>query len=96
MLQALNTGHRGSFCTIHADSALDSLLRLETLAMEYKDNISEKVVKRLITRSIDFVIYLESERDRNFNIKNRKIKEIIEIGKELDKRGEYQLEYLLA
>ncbi|MCX6384386.1 MAG: ATPase, T2SS/T4P/T4SS family, partial [Actinobacteria bacterium] len=31
MLQALNTGHNGSFSTIHADSSLDALLRLETL-----------------------------------------------------------------
>ncbi|MGM0366700.1 MAG: CpaF family protein [Actinomycetota bacterium] len=95
MLQALNTGHRGSFCTIHADSALDALLRLETLAMEYKENISENVVKRLVTRSIDNVIYLELERDEEFNIKNRRLKEIMEIGKKLDNRGEYKLNYLL-
>ncbi len=95
MLQALNTGHRGSFCTIHADSALDALLRLETLAMEYNENINEKVVKRLVTRCIDHVIFLEIERDGDFNIQNRKIKEIMEIGSWLDKRGEYKFNYLL-
>jgi len=41
MLQALNTGHRGSFTTIHADSAFDAFIRLETLAMEYNANISK-------------------------------------------------------
>ncbi len=96
MLQALNTGHRGSFCTIHADSSFDALLRLETLAMEYKQNISEKVVKRLVTRSIDYVIYLEIKRDGNFHIQNRNIKEIIELEKWISKRGEYQFKYLLS
>lgn len=95
MLQALNTGHRGSFCTIHADSAMDALIRLETLAMEYKENISEKVAKRLVTRSIDNVIFLEIQRDEDFNIKNRKVKEIIKLEKKLDEGGEYRFIYLL-
>ncbi|MCL5073083.1 MAG: CpaF/VirB11 family protein, partial [Actinobacteria bacterium] len=55
MLQALNTGHNGSFSTIHADSSLDSLLRLETLALEYKPNLNSKVIKKIISRSIDTV-----------------------------------------
>ena len=40
MLQALNTGHRGSFSTIHADSSYDALIKLEMLSMEYKPNLS--------------------------------------------------------
>ncbi len=94
MLQALNTGHRGSFSTIHADSALDALLRLETLAMEYKENISNLVVKRIITRAIDMIIYLAFELDKDQNIKKRKIKEILKVDNLLDRRGEYKLSYL--
>ena len=30
MLQAMNTGHEGSLTTVHANSARDALLRLET------------------------------------------------------------------
>jgi pilus assembly protein CpaF len=93
VLQTLNTGHRGSFCTIHSDSALDALLRLETLAMEYKNNINSEIIKRLIVRSIDNVIFLKAQRDRKFNIKSRKIEEIVSLNKKLDKRGEYKLTY---
>ena len=33
LLQALNTGHAGSMCTIHANRCVDALRRLETLAL---------------------------------------------------------------
>ncbi len=94
MLQALNTGHKGSFGTIHADSAYDALLRLETLAMEYKENINNHVVKRMISRAIDIILYLEFEKDGDFNICNRKLREIVFIRDELTEKGEYRLEYL--
>ena len=94
MLQALNTGHKGSFGTIHADSAYDALLRLETLAMEYKENINNHIVKRMISRAIDVILYLEFEKDDDFNVCNRKLKEIVIIHDELTEKGEYKLEYL--
>ncbi|MBC8308797.1 MAG: CpaF family protein [Pelagibacterales bacterium] len=94
MLQALNTGHKGSFGTIHADSAYDALLRLETLAMEYKENISNHVIKRMISRAVDVILYLEFEKDKDFNICNRKLIEKVLIHDELNKEGEYRLEYL--
>ena len=94
LLQALNTGHRGSFSTIHADSAYDSLIRLEMLAMEYRPNLSNEVIKKLISRAIDTVIFLEYEKDRDLNIRSRKLKELIHVDDELDQRGEYRLSYL--
>ena len=94
MLQALNTGHRGSFSTIHADSGYDALLRLETLAMEYRYNLSDRIVKKIVARAIDTVVFLEYEKDADQNIKNRKIREFIDVGNRLDERGEYRLEYL--
>jgi len=94
MLQALNIGHRGSFSTIHADSAFDALLRLETLAMEYKTNISNYVVKQMISRAIDVVLFLDYEKDEDFNICNRRLKELLLVDNNLSKRGDYKLEYL--
>jgi len=94
MLQALNTGHRGSFSTIHADSAFDAFLRLETLAMEYKANISNYVVKQMISRAIDVILFLECEEDENFNIYNRRLKELLLVDNNLNERGDYKLEYL--
>jgi len=94
MLQALNTGHRGSFSTIHSDSAYDGLLRLEMLAMEYKSNLSNSVVKKIVSRAIDTVLFLECEKDENLNIKNRKISEIVLVDKNLNEAGDYKLSYL--
>jgi len=94
MLQALNTGHRGSFGTIHADSAYDAILRLETLAMEYKENIGNQVVKRMISRAIDLILFLEFEKDNNYEIRNRRLKEIVFISDELTVEGSYKLKYL--
>ncbi|MDD5659751.1 MAG: ATPase, T2SS/T4P/T4SS family, partial [Actinomycetota bacterium] len=94
LLQALNTGHNGSFSTIHADSSLDALLRLEILALEYKPNLSSEVIKKIISRSIDAVIFLENETDANSNILKRKIKEMALLKKDLSKGGEFKLEYL--
>jgi len=94
MLQALNTGHRGSFTTIHADSAFDAFIRLETLAMEYNANISNYVAKRMISRAIDVVLFLDYEKDKNLNICNRKLKEFLLVNNSLDERGDYKLEYL--
>jgi pilus assembly protein CpaF len=94
LLQALNTGHRGSFSTIHADSGYDALLRLEMLAMEYRSNLSDHIVKKIVARAIDTVVFLEYEKDRDMNIKNRKISELVSVDSELDERGDYKLEYL--
>jgi len=94
MLQALNTGHRGSFSTIHSDSAYDALLRLEMLAMEYKSNLSSSVVKKIVSRAIDMVLFLECEKDENLNIKNRKISEIVIVDKNLNEAGDYKLSCL--
>ena len=94
MLQALNTGHRGSFTTIHADSALDAFLRLETLVMEYKVNISNYVAKKMISRAIDVILFLDCEKDENLNICNRSLKEFLLVDSNLSKRGDYKLEYL--
>lgn len=94
MLQALNTGHRGSFSTIHADSAFDAFLKLETLAMEYKTNINNYIVKKMISRVIDVILFLDYEKDEDFNICNRRLKEILLVDNNLSKRGDYKLEYL--
>ena len=95
MLQALNTGHRGSFGTIHADSAYDALLRIEMFAMEYRSNLSSSIVKKIVSRAIDVVIFLECEKDENLNIKNRKISEIAGVGNSLNESGDYKLTRLL-
>ncbi|MGZ3662428.1 MAG: CpaF family protein, partial [Bdellovibrionota bacterium] len=59
LLMALNTGHRGSLGTIHANSARDALHRLETLALLGAENLREGAVKTLVASSIHVVVHLE-------------------------------------
>jgi len=56
MLQAMNTGHDGSLTTIHANSARDALLRLETLVAMAGLSIPNEAVRRYISSAIDVVI----------------------------------------
>lgn len=62
LLQALNTGHRGSFATLHASSAADALVRLETLALLAGTGVQPAVVRRQIASGIDVVVHTERAR----------------------------------
>ena len=59
LLQALNTGHRGSICTVHANSAVDALSRVETLALMSNVAIPLEAVRRQIAAAIDVVVHVE-------------------------------------
>jgi pilus assembly protein CpaF len=58
LIWALNTGHRGSLSTIHANSPGEALWRLETLALSAGDT-SEVAVRRQLLAAIDLVVQLE-------------------------------------
>ena len=57
-IKAAHTGHRG-VATTHAASAEDALLRLVTLSKNSNTSESEKIIKELVGRSINIVVYLE-------------------------------------
>ena len=59
MLHAMNTGHKGSLGTIHANSALDALRRLEGLALIGGGAMPLKTLRDWIGASIQGVVYLE-------------------------------------
>jgi pilus assembly protein CpaF len=58
MLQAMNTGHEGSLCTVHANSADDAILRLETLASMSELNIPAESMRDQINGAIDVIVHL--------------------------------------
>jgi len=60
LISALNTGHRGSLTTVHANSPREALLRLETLALS-GGNTSETAVRRQLHAAIDLVVQIERE-----------------------------------
>ena len=59
MLQAMNTGHEGSLTTLHANSNIDALHRLETMVLMANIDIPVKAVREYIFNAIDLVINIE-------------------------------------
>jgi pilus assembly protein CpaF len=58
LISALNTGHKGSLTTVHANTPGEAMLRLETLALSAGD-VSESAVHRQLRAAVDRVIQVE-------------------------------------
>ena len=58
MLQAMNTGHPGSMCTLHANSPRDALTRLENMLMMAGTEMPLTAIRRQIASSVDIVVQL--------------------------------------
>ncbi|MCK5460694.1 CpaF family protein [Candidatus Gracilibacteria bacterium] len=56
MLQAMNTGHKGSLTTVHANSPLESLYRIETMVLLGASKIPLSAIRPQIIQGIDIVI----------------------------------------
>jgi pilus assembly protein CpaF len=57
MLQAMNTGHDGSICTVHSNSPRDSLARIETMVLMAGVELPIKAVREQIANAIDLVVH---------------------------------------
>jgi pilus assembly protein CpaF len=58
MFQAMNTGHDGSLSTIHANSARDALMRLETLVALTGLTIPSNFIRKYISSALNIIIQL--------------------------------------
>ena len=58
MLQAMNTGHPGSMCTLHANTPRDALTRLENMLMMGSGDMPLTALRRQIASSVDMVVQL--------------------------------------
>ncbi len=83
LLQALNTGHAGSMSTIHANSPLDSLSRIETCALLSGIDIPLTALRAQVASAIDIVVHTARLSDGS-----RKITAIAEVLPLIN--GEYQ------
>jgi pilus assembly protein CpaF len=59
MLQAMNTGHDGSMCTIHANSPRDALARLETMVAMCGVELPQMAVRQQIASALDVIIQMQ-------------------------------------
>ena len=74
MLQAMNTGHNGSLTTMHANSPIDALNRLETMVLMSGMEIPIPAIREYIENAIDIVINVQRLSDGK-----RKITSISEV-----------------
>ncbi len=63
LLQAMNTGHEGSMCSIHSNSPGECLSRMETLYLLAGYEVPFHVVRRQISSAVDLVIQVSRNRE---------------------------------
>jgi len=83
LVQALNTGHDGSLSTVHANSALDALHRLETLVVQTAPSWPLAAVRAHLARCVDAVVHVERSAGGA-----RRVAEVAEIHPQLTPAGD--------
>ncbi|MFE0641367.1 CpaF family protein [Streptomyces sp. NPDC058877] len=63
MLQAMSTGHDGSLATVHANSAEDALMRLQTLASMSEVKVPFEALRDQINSAVDVLVQLTRHPD---------------------------------
>lgn len=63
MLQAMNTGHDGSFATCHANRPREALMRLENMVGMAGMNLPSKAVKQQIASAVHMIVQISRMRD---------------------------------
>ena len=58
MLQAMNTGHEGGMCTVHANSARDALSRLETMVLMAGAELPSRAIREQMPSALDLVVHV--------------------------------------
>lgn len=64
LLDAMNTGHRGTLATIHASSAEEAVHRLAALAMRASGALSLNAIETEIERCLDLIVYISRHNGR--------------------------------
>jgi len=73
LLQALNTGHSGSLCTLHANSARQAIARFADCVLQSGVDLPHRAIIANIANSVDILVHLDRTRGR------RTISELLEI-----------------
>jgi pilus assembly protein CpaF len=63
MLQAMNTGHEGSLCTIHANRPREALTRLENMVSMAGFSLPARAVRMQIAAAINMIVQISRMRD---------------------------------
>ncbi len=86
MIQAMTSGHAGSMSTLHANTPLDALNRLETLAMMSEVELPLHALRAQVASAIDVIVQVT-----RFNDGRRALTAVAEVGP-LGDDGRYRVE----
>lgn len=86
MLQAMNTGHDGSMTTVHSNSPVEAISRLETLVLMSGMELPSRAIREQIANSVDLIV-----QQSRFSDGSRRITYITEVVG-IDDDGFIQLE----
>jgi len=59
MIQAMNTGHPGSLTTVHANSPVDAIRRLESMVLMAGLDLPQPAIREQIASSLDLIVQQE-------------------------------------
>lgn len=96
MIQAMNTGHPGSLCTLHANSAEDCIGRAADMIAEGGKNLPYHSVYSRFASAVDLIIYAERDRygarrvDHVCEVVGPKVENNEIVGVELNKLWQYK------
>jgi pilus assembly protein CpaF len=63
MLQAMNTGHDGSYCTVHANTTRDAVIRIENMVQMGQTSLPSRAIRTQIASAVDLIVQVERMRD---------------------------------
>ncbi len=63
MLQAMNTGHDGSMCTLHANSPREAITRIENMVGMASANLPAKAIRTQIVGAVHLLLQVSRMRD---------------------------------
>jgi len=81
LLQALNTGHSGSLCTLHANSARQAIARFADCVLQSGVELPHRAVRSNIANAVDLLLHVARVRGR------RMLVEVLEIAS-YDREGD--------
>ena len=73
LLQALNTGHSGSLCTLHANSARQAIARFADCVLQSGVELPHRAVRSNIANAVDMLLHIARVRGK------RELVEVLEI-----------------
>jgi pilus assembly protein CpaF len=63
MLQAMNTGHDGSLCTVHSNGPRDTLARIETMVLMAGMDLPIRAIREQVASAVDVIVHQSRLKD---------------------------------